>query len=392
MAVPLPDKPSIAVLPFVNMSGDPQQEYFADGMTDDLITDLSAVSGLFVISRNSTFVYKGKAVPPKQVSEELGVRYVLEGSVQRAGEQVRINAQLIDALSGGHEWADRFDGSLADVFALQDKVTQSITDALALRLTPEERAGFGQQETRVPAAYDAFLKGWELYRRTTPEDFGKAVPYFTQAIKLDANYARAYAALAMVYAKSYTAGWADALGIKGIEARKRATQLLRDAQKQPTALAHQVAGYLMLDGGVPEVALAEFQQAIALDPGDSWGYEYLAWAMISAGRPAAAVPQIRLALRLDPHPPPAFYQILGLAQFSLEQFEEAAASLEKATRLNPGDEYPFIALAATYGHLGRKQEGSTAIARYNDLELARGGVPLSIFNALWLYLVRAADF
>ena len=196
----------------------------------------------------------------------------------------------------------------------------------------------------------------------------------------------------MVYAKSYTAGWADALGIKGIEARKRATQLLRDAQKQPTALAHQVAGYLMLDGGVPEVALAEFQQAIALDPGNSWGYEYLAWAMISAGRPAAAVPQIRLALRLDPHPPPTFYYILGLAQFSLEQFEEAAASLEKATRLNPGDEYPFIALAATYGHLGRKQEGRTAIARYNDLELARGGVPISIFNALWLYLVRAADY
>ncbi len=135
MALPLPDKPSIAVLPFANMSDDPKQEYFADGITDDLITELSKVSGLFVISRNSTFVYKGKTVPPKQVSEELGVRYVLEGSVQRAGDQLRINAQLIDALSGGHEWADRFDGSLADVFALQDKVTRSIADALAIRLT-----------------------------------------------------------------------------------------------------------------------------------------------------------------------------------------------------------------------------------------------------------------
>src|SRR5262249_25420079 len=146
MALPLPDKPSIAVLPFTNMSGDPQQEYFADGMTDGLITGLSQVSGLFVIARNSTFVYKGRTVPPKQVAEELGVRYVLEGSVQRAGDRLRVNAQLIDALSAGHEWADKFDGSLADVFALQDKVTRSIADALALRLTPEEQLVLGQQK------------------------------------------------------------------------------------------------------------------------------------------------------------------------------------------------------------------------------------------------------
>ena len=160
MALPLPDKPAIAVLPFANMSDDPKQDYFADGMTDDLITELSKVSGLFVIARNSTFSYKGKTVPPKQVSEELGVRYVLEGSVQRAGDQLRINAQLIDALSGGHAWADRFDGSLADVFALQDKVTNSIADALAIRLTTREQLAVNSQETQVPAAYDAFLKKW----------------------------------------------------------------------------------------------------------------------------------------------------------------------------------------------------------------------------------------
>src|SRR5262249_53955638 len=161
--LPLPDKPSIAVLPFANMSGDPQQEYFADGMTDDLITDLSQISGLFVIARNSSFTYKGKAVDIRQVSRELNVRYVLEGRVQRAGEQVRINAQLIDATTGGHQWAERYDGSLAEVFALQDKVTHNIADALALRLTDAEQQSLVRRETDLPAAYDAFLKGWDHY-------------------------------------------------------------------------------------------------------------------------------------------------------------------------------------------------------------------------------------
>jgi TolB-like protein len=158
MALPLPDKPSIAVLSFINMSDDRKQKYFADGITDDLIADLSQVSSLSVISRNSTFTYKEKAVDPKQVAKELGVRYVLEGSVQRAGEQVRINSQLIDAVSGGHVWAERYDGSLSDVFSLQDKVTRSITKALALRLTDEDLQVLGRQETAIPAAYDAFLR------------------------------------------------------------------------------------------------------------------------------------------------------------------------------------------------------------------------------------------
>jgi adenylate cyclase len=196
----------------------------------------------------------------------------------------------------------------------------------------------------------------------------------------------------MVYANSYASGWTASLGITGTETRKRASQLLKEAQKHPTALAHQVAGFLMLDGGVPEVALAEFQQAIALDPGDSWSYRLSASAMIAAGRPAEALPQIRFAMRLDPHPPPPFIFVLGLAQFSLERFEEAAASLGSATRLNPDDEYPFVALAATYGYLGRTQEAKAAIARYNNIKVSRGGVPISIFAAPSLYFWRAADF
>ncbi|MCK5487907.1 MAG: adenylate/guanylate cyclase domain-containing protein, partial [Desulfobacterales bacterium] len=178
MAFPLPDKPSIAVLPFVNMSEDAKQEYFSDGITEDLITDLSKISGLFVIARNSSFVYKGRSVKVREVAEELGVRYVLEGSVRRAGDQVRINAQLIDATTGGHLWAERYDGSLADVFALQDRVTRQIVSALAVNLTARERTLHARSETRVPEAYDAFLRGWAYYRRNTPEDYAEAVPYF----------------------------------------------------------------------------------------------------------------------------------------------------------------------------------------------------------------------
>src|SRR5262249_29924191 len=245
MALPLPDRPSIAVLPFTNMSDDPKQEYFADGITDDLITGLSQVSGLFVISRNSTFVYKGKVVPPKQVSEELGVRYVLEGSIQRADQQVRINAQLIDATTGGHVWADRYEGSLADIFGLQDKVTSSVADALALRLSPTAQQASGQQETAAPGAYEAFLRGWEHYRRATPDDYAKAIPYLEEAIKLDASYGRAYAALAMVYFSAYEHWWHESLGLSYAEAQEKARQYLAEAEKHPTAASHQVAGNIL---------------------------------------------------------------------------------------------------------------------------------------------------
>ena len=209
----LPDKPSIAVLPFANLSDDPQQGYFADGIAEDLMTDLSRLSGLFVVSRNSAFAYKGKSVDLRQVGRELGVRYVLEGSVRRAGDQVRINVQLVDAATGGHQWAERYDGSLADIFALQDKVTKAVVAALAVQLTPSEQVAIGKHDTKVPEAYDAFLRGWEHYQRTTPQDFAKAIPYFERAIELDPDYGRAHAALAMVYFRSYDQRWASSLGM-----------------------------------------------------------------------------------------------------------------------------------------------------------------------------------
>jgi TolB-like protein/class 3 adenylate cyclase len=175
MSLALPDKPSIAVLPFANMSSSPDQEYLSDGISDDLITALSRVSGLFVIARNSTFIFKGRNVPPKQVSEELGVHYVLEGSVQKSGDRLRINAQLIDAFKGVNAWADHFDGSIGDVFTLQDQVTRGVTDALAITLTDAEQQSIGRQETDVPEAYEEFLRGWVHIRHETPEDYQQSI-------------------------------------------------------------------------------------------------------------------------------------------------------------------------------------------------------------------------
>jgi TolB-like protein/Flp pilus assembly protein TadD len=350
LALPLPDKPSIAVLPFANMSDDPKQEYFADGMTDDLITDLAKISDLFVISHNSTAIYKRRRVPPKQVSEELGVRYVLEGSIQRAGDRVRINAQLIDAFSGGHVWADRFDGSLTDVFALQDEVTRRVVDALALRLTQSQQQSLSQNETSVPGAYDVFLRGWEHYRSTTPDGYAKAIPFFEEAIKLDPNYGRPYAALAMIYVRSAERRWTASLGITGTEAYQRGRAYLAKAMKLPTAMAHQVAGLVLLSGlqilrpsssDAPMAALAEFKQALSLDPGDSWNYMHMALALVSLGRSAEAMTYLTTAMRLDPHPPAIFMYYVGLAQFNLERFEEAATTLKNATLLNPDDQYAF---------------------------------------------------
>ena len=391
MALPLPDKPSIAVLPFANISDDPKQGYFIDGMTDGLITELSQVSGLFVIAGNSTFAYKGKAVPPRQVAEDLGVRYVLEGSVQRAGEQLRITAQLINALSGGNEWAGRFDGSLLDVFALQDKVARSITDALALRLTPEEQLVMGRKETTVPAAFEAFLRGWEHYRRTTPEDFAKAISYFDKAVALDPNYWRAYEAAAMVYARTRIWGWIQSLGISWSEARSRIGRYLQKAQAYRTALSHQVTGIILESDWKHAPALAELREAIALEPGDSWSYALMALTLTSAGRATEAIPHIRTAIRLDPHYPSFFMYVLGLTEFSLERLEASAAAVENSVALNPEDENAFILLAATYGHLGRRQDAEAAVARSNSLRVGRGDVPITISTSPPLDLSKQQD-
>ncbi|MEE9147649.1 MAG: adenylate/guanylate cyclase domain-containing protein, partial [Candidatus Tectomicrobia bacterium] len=205
--LPLPDKPSIAVLPFTNMSNDPEQEYFSDGMTDDIITDLSKISGLFVIAWNSTFTYKGQAVDMGEVSRRLGVRYMLEGSVRKAGNQVRINVQLIDARTGGHMWAERYDRELTALFTLQDEITQKIVFALQVKLTPEEQARLRRFPTENLEAYDSFLRGREYWNRFTQEANIQARRLYERALELDPQYAAAYALLSQTYWTEWASQW-----------------------------------------------------------------------------------------------------------------------------------------------------------------------------------------
>jgi adenylate cyclase len=361
MAFPLPDKPSIAVLPFVNMSKDPDQEYFSDGMTEDLITDLSKISGLLVIARNSTFTYKGKPAKVKQVAEELGVRYVLEGSVRRAGEQVRINAQLIDATTGHHLWAERYDGNMRDVFALQDKITQNIVSALAVKLSGSEKELVAQKGTENVAAYDAFLRGYVHYLRFTPEDSVKAVVSLKRALELDPNYGRAYAALSAVY---YDATITSALlkgqGISWHEARSRSIQYLHKAPKDP--ITHYVKSRMYVLRRQHQEAISEMERALALDPNDPACHLHMGYALSMAGRPRDGVEFLKRGLRLDPQSPSRYLANLAIAYFCMGELEEAVALVEKAMRLNP-ESAPSWArwLASFYGLLGRDQEARAAL-------------------------------
>jgi len=361
MAFPLPDKPSIAVLPFDNLSGDPEQEYFSDGMTDDLITDLSKISGLFVITRNSVFQYKGKPVDVKRISRELGVRYVLEGSVRRAAGKVRINAQLIDATTGGHLWAERYDGDLRDVFALQDRITGKIVAALAVKLTAGEEVHVAHKETNNIAAYDSFLQGWAHYIRCTPDDYAKAIPYFEKAVELDPHYGRAHAALASIYWESFYRLWHASLGVSWRETKVRADTYIKKAMQSPTPLAYLVASKMLIGSSEHEKASAKAEQSISLDPNDANSYIAMAYTLIYAGRPKEAFGFIQKAMRLDPQYPAYYLFVLGLAHFGMDRFEEAATSFERALTRNPENYVPMIPLAAAYAHLNREQDATATI-------------------------------
>jgi TolB-like protein/class 3 adenylate cyclase len=361
----LPEKPSIAVLPFANLSGDPEQEYFSDGMTDDLITDLSKINSLLVIARNSVFTYKGKPVKVQQVAEDLGVRYVLEGSIRKAGDQVRINAQLIDATTGHHLWAERYDGVMDNIFNLQDKITSKIVSALALKLTAAEQEHTKSKETGNVEAFDAFLKGWEHYQRFTPEDFSKAISLFKTAIDLDPNYGRAYAALALTYwmGTGQWEEWRTRAGIHLETHRLWARHYLQMAMKKPTSVAHQVASLFALYRRQYESAIAEAEKALALEANDITSHLTMGRILIYAGRPQEATNFFSKAMLLDPHniALPLYY--LGLVHFCLGKLDEAASFCKRALAHNPELMGPSIVLAVTYAHLDRDQEAEDVLKR-----------------------------
>ncbi len=377
MAYSLPDKPSIAVLPFTNMSDDPNQEYFVDGMTEDLITDLAKIDSLFVIARNTVFTYKGKSVSVPAVARELGIRYVLEGSVRRVGDVVRINTQLIDGISGAHIWAERYDGTLANIFALQDKVTSEIVAQLQITLTPDEQNRRKRDGTDNPNAHDAYLRGSQFYRLYTPEDFARAIPHLEQAVELVPNYGLASAALASIYWITYRRGysWSRFVNpdpdksnmVSWQGARNKAERHLKQAVQSPTPLAHQIESQFSWEFRQFDRALKEAKQAVVLDQNDPAGHLAMAWALIFAGRAEAAIVSTETGIRLDPNFPGSHLFALGTAQLMLERYDTAETTLKRALAFNPENLEILAPLAIAYARTGKQDEAKAALQKYIDV-------------------------
>jgi adenylate cyclase len=367
------DLPAIAVLPFDNLSGDPDQEYFSDGLTDDLITDLSRISGLFVIARNSVFTYKGTPVNVQQVGRDLGVKYVLEGSVRRVGDRVRINSQLVDAQTGRHIWADRYDRDLTEVFALQDEVVQKIVAALAVKLTLGEEEQLSQAAKVDPEAYDMLLRGLEQLRRYTRETNVEAREYFEKAIALNPDYARAHANLAFTYAMDALYRWGDAPDqaiVRGLEIASGALDL--DASVRQT---HFTLGNIYLSDKRHEQSIAASRRALELDPNYADAYAQLAITLNYAGRPEEGLEAIRKAIRLNPREPFVYVRIKGQAHYLMGQYEAAIKEFERVVERNPAAYGGRLWLAAAYAQVGRigdaEWEAQEILALFPGFTLAR---------------------
>jgi adenylate cyclase len=365
MAYPLPDKPSIAVLPFENMTGDPKQEYFTDGFTEQIITSLSKISSLFVISRNSMFTYKGKPVKVQQVSKELGVRYVLEGSIQKSGDRIRINVQLIDAISGRHVWAESYDRDLKDIFALQDEVILKIASALQVNLTSGEQAGVWAEGTKSLEAYLKLMQSREYRNKGNRASYALAQRMAEEAIALDPRYAEAYALLGYIYYWKVLYGTArpedDVL---------KATELTQKALALNGSLAdaHSTLGILYWRNGRYDEGIAEAERAVELDPNSGHAYFVLGFLLRMAGKPKEAIPVIQKALRLEPMAPDNYNQQLAIDYFQAGDCKEAIATCEKGLKRQPDNLVSRVISAAVYGACGREAEArkeATEVLRIN---------------------------
>ncbi len=347
--------PSIAVLPFNNMSGDPEQEYFSDGITEDIITDLSKVGGLLVIARNSSFAYKGKSVDLRTVGSELGVTSVLEGSIRRAGQRVRITAQLIDVATGGHLWAERYDRDLTDIFAVQDDVTRQIVDALKVTLSPSEMARIADTGTTNIDAHDCYLRAREFLFGATKnrENFEQAINQLNRAIELDPGYGEALAGLGLAYIFDFFNRWSDDADRSLEKAGKYADQAIERDPHEP--FGHLVAARAAMFGKDLERATAEAGVALSINPNYALGYYTLGGIQIYAGQPQAAIPQLERAMRLDPAYAHQSLHFLGIAYFIAGKYETASVLFKQRILLVPETDLTRAFLAAALGHLGEKQ-------------------------------------
>jgi adenylate cyclase len=377
-ALPLPDKPSIIVLPFTNMSNDPEQEYFSDGITEDITTDLSKISGLFVISRNSAFTYKGKVAKAQDISREMGVQYVREGSVRKVGERVRISAQLIDAMTDHHLWAERYDRDLTDIFELQDAIVRKIVGALAVELTKREQESLERLPTGSIEAYDFFLRGQEYYYRSTKEANAQARQMWEAAIELDPNFAGAYAWIGLSYCLDWIAQWNPSLETlkQGRAAVQRAIAL-----DDALSVAHSALGRFHLFVKQYDLAVMEGERAIALNPNDAEAYANLGSTLNCVGRAREALGLVEKAIRLNPRCPAFYLYVLGHTFRLLGRTEEAIATQKRALARSPDFLVSHVGLAVMYSESDREQEARVEAAEilrihpHFSLERWQQGIP-----------------
>lgn len=387
---PLPDKPSIAILPFQNMSGDSEQEYFADGMVEDLITALSRSPSLFVIARNSAFTYKGRTVDVKQVGRELGVRYVVEGSVRKAGNKVRITGQLIDATTGAHLWAERFDGELEDIFELQDQVTSRVVGAISPKLEQAEIERAKRKPTENLDAYDYFLRGMAAFHQYTREKPGEALPLFYKAIELDPNFAAAYGMAARCYSQRKGGGWKTDRAQDIAETARLARRAGVLGWDDAFALCTAGIALAFVVGDVEDGA-AFIDRALVLNPNLNWGWLFSGWVKVWLGEPEVAIEREARAMRLSPQDPHYFHMqtATAVAHFFAGRYEEALSWAETAMR----EQRNFIVIlsttiaAAAASLAKRPTDAKNALARVHQIDPT-----LRISNLSDFYpMRRAAD-
>jgi adenylate cyclase len=361
-------RPAIAVLAFDNLSGDPDQEYFSDGIADDLITRLSASRDVPVIARNSSFTYKGEPVDVKQVSRELGVRYVVEGSVRKSGERIRISAQLIDATTGHHVWAERYDREMRDIFSLQDEITEAIVGSMNPELLRFEEERAARKGPRNLDAWDCMVRGqWHL-GRSTKEDNSAARSLFERATELDPHFARAFSGLAMVHLIDGYFQWTDSPDRCFAEMARAAQRSVALDDKNP--VGQLVLGWTCIPTGQRDKMIAALERAIQIDPSFATAYGVLGMVLSWGGKTDEGVENLEKAMRLSPHDPLMFFFFTGMsiAHFAAERYGEAAAWAQRSIRGGTTDAAAYRYIAASYAHLGRVEEARRALREMFPLD------------------------
>ena len=361
-----PDKPSIAVLPFDNMSADPDQEFFSDGLTEQIITGISKIPSILVIARNSTFTYKGKAVKVQQVAQELGVQYVLEGSVQRSGNRVRINAQLIDALTGHHMWAESYDRILEDIFAIQDDITIKLMEALPARIIPGGQHHHYEGQTASVSAAIKLFQGMERFYRMTAGDNFDARKCFEEAIAIDPNYSLAYAMLAYAHLNDILQAWSKSVLESFEQAEKAALKAL--TLDESLDLPHVVLSQIYLFGRQHDKATEYGEKAVALNPNNPLSHVMLGLVFYFTGRSKEASPLLDKAFRLNPVAPFYYYHFLGHTHLSLENYTEAMKAYQQAINLNSDFIFPHLCMAICYIATGHDDKARQAMAEVLKLD------------------------